>query len=163
MKHNLEIPVSLVYKERKILQLTSDESFILQTLKKSSRVTVNADNRTLRVNIPLTKTKLVVQADKVVLEAIPRIAEQTLYNGYRWEVEKTNAVVNANDESQLLAFKQMLEAETKSSCAVENSDPYLDLKDSVEKTKQLKKERTSYTGYESYPAWSNSLCILCFT
>jgi hypothetical protein len=84
MKPNLEIPISVIYKERKIIQVTSNESTILEALKKCNRVIVNEDSKTLKINIPLTKTKLIVQADNRIVERVPAFAEVTLFNGYRW-------------------------------------------------------------------------------
>lgn len=108
MKPNLEIPISLIFKERKIAQVTSDESVIIDALKKCNRVTLNEDGKTLRINIPLTKTKLIVDANKKVLEELPSFAEVTLFSGYRWEVDKNHAIVYGNDEAQVAALKSLL-------------------------------------------------------
>jgi len=74
MKPTLEIPISLIFKERKIAQVTADEGIILDALKKCNRITVNEDGKTLKINIPLTKTKLRVDADKRVLEEMQAFA-----------------------------------------------------------------------------------------
>jgi len=97
MKPTLEIPISLIFKERKIAQVTADEGVILDALKKCNRVTLNEDGKTLKINIPLTKTKLIVDADKRVLEEMPAFAEATLFSGYRWEVDKNHAIVYGYD------------------------------------------------------------------
>jgi hypothetical protein len=97
MKPTLEIPVSLIYKERKIAQVTSDEGAILDALKKCNRVTVNEDGKTLKINIPLTKTKLTVDADKRIVDQVPAFAEATLFNGYRWELDKNHVIIHGYD------------------------------------------------------------------
>lgn len=97
MKPNLELPISVIYKERKIIQVTTNENEILDALKKCNRVIINEDGKSLKINIPLTKTKLIVEADKRIVERVAAFAEVTLFNGYRWEVEKNNVVINGND------------------------------------------------------------------
>lgn len=97
MKPNLEIPISVIYKERKIIQVTTNQNEILEALKKCNRVVINEDGKNLKINIPLTKTKLIVEADKRIVERVPAFADVTLFNGYRWEVEKNNVVIHGND------------------------------------------------------------------
>lgn len=120
---------------------------------------INEDGKNLKINIPLTKTKLIVEADKRIVERVAAFAEVTLFNGYRWEVEKNNVVIHGNDEGQVANLKTLIEKETGLSCSIENSDPFSDLKDSIEKVKQQKKERISYpSGYEAYQQpgmWTN--------
>lgn len=70
MKPNLEIPVSLVFKERKIAQVTSDEELILRALKKCARVAVAEDGKTARINIAPARTRLTVAADPKLLEQL---------------------------------------------------------------------------------------------
>lgn len=99
MKQNLEIPISLIYKERKISQVTSDEAIILNALKKCNRVTVNEDGKTLKINIPTTKTKLIINPDTRSLDELLTLANATLFNGYRYEVDKNNnVIINGHNE-----------------------------------------------------------------
>lgn len=108
MKPNLEIPISLIFKERKIAQVTSDESVVLDALRKCNRVTLNEDGKTLKINIPLTKTKLTVDADKKMIEELRTYVEATLFNGYRSEVDKNHLIIYGYDETQVAGLKSLL-------------------------------------------------------
>lgn len=76
-----------------------------------------------------------------------------MFNGYRYEVDKNAVVILGNDEAQVLALKAMLEKQQGFTCTLENSDPFGDLKDSIEKAKQQKKERANFEAYQQSGMW----------
>lgn len=161
MKPNLEIPVSLIFKERKIVQVTADEDLILRTLRKCNRVTVTEDGKICRIHIPITKTKLTVQADNKTMEQLSLYVETTLFSGYRYDMDKNLVIIHGNDETQVANLKNALEKQPGFTCTLENSDPYFDLKDSIDKAKFQKKERANYEAYQQSGGWAaQNMCMI---
>ena len=142
--------------------MTVDEDLVLKTLRKCNRVVVAEDAKTLKIALPSTKTKLTIQTDNKSMEQLPIFLGSILLNGYRYDVDKSIVVIYGNEESEVAALKNALEKQSGFGCTLEVSDPYYDLKDSIDRAKQQKKEKASYEAYQQLGGWGvPSACKIC--
>lgn len=76
MKPNLEVPLSLLAREKKIALVTSDERAIWQALKKCDRVVSHEDRKTVQIKLQPGKSRLVIRTDdKKILEVVEDILQ----------------------------------------------------------------------------------------